>query len=89
MIFCVHQHLSALAPPAPATGPPKTLPRIVAVAAGNPPKALRLCWDERDESLADVSGMMETFRVYEPLRHALKLFRQVTPSLSPRLCRGD
>ena len=57
--------------------PKKTLPRIVAVAAGDKPKTLRIRWDKRDESLVDVSGLIETFRVYEPLRHAPDLFRQV------------
>ena len=56
--------------------PRKTLPRIVAVAAGNKPMTLRIRWDKGDESLVDVSGMIETFRVYEPLRHSPKLFRQ-------------
>jgi DNA-binding transcriptional regulator YiaG len=59
------------------TMPKKTLPRIVAVAAGDKPKTLRIRWDKRDESLVDVSGLIETFRVYEPLRHAPDLFRQV------------
>jgi DNA-binding transcriptional regulator YiaG len=57
--------------------PKKTLPRIVAVAAGDKPKTLRIRWDKGDESLVDVSGLIETFRVYEPLRHAPDLFRQV------------
>jgi len=56
--------------------PRKTLPRVVAVAAGNKPMTLRIRWDKGDESLVDVSGMIETFRVYEPLRHSPKLFRQ-------------
>jgi DNA-binding transcriptional regulator YiaG len=56
--------------------PRKTLPRVVAVAAGNKPMTLRVRWDKGDESLVDVSGMIETFRVYEPLRHSPKLFRQ-------------
>jgi len=56
--------------------PKKTLPRVVAVAAGNKPMTLRVRWDKGDESLVDVSGLIETFRVYEPLRHSPKLFRQ-------------
>ena len=56
--------------------PKKTLPRIVAVTPGNKPMTLRVRWDKGDENL-DVSGMIETFRVYEPLRHSSKLFRQV------------
>jgi DNA-binding transcriptional regulator YiaG len=57
--------------------PKKTLPRIVSVAAGNKPLTLRVRWDKGDESLVEVSGMIETFRVYEPLRHSQDLFRQV------------
>jgi Protein of unknown function (DUF2442) len=59
--------------PAPADA---ALPRVVAVAAGNKPMTLRIRWDKGDESLVDVSGLIETFRVYEPLRHSPKLFRQ-------------
>ena len=58
------------------TMPKKTLPRIVAVASGDKPMTLRIRWDKGDESLVDVSGMIETFRVYEPLRHSPDLFRQ-------------
>jgi hypothetical protein len=57
--------------------PKKTLPRIVAVAPGNEPTTLRVRWDKGDESLVNVSGVIENFRVYEPLRHAPELFRQV------------
>ena len=57
--------------------PKKTLPRIVAVTSGNKPMTLRVRWDKGDETLVDVSGMIETFRVYEPLRHSPDLFRQV------------
>jgi DNA-binding transcriptional regulator YiaG len=57
--------------------PKKTLPCIVSVAAGNKPLTLRIRWDKGDESLVDVSGMIETFRVFAPLRHSPDLFRQV------------
>ncbi len=57
--------------------PKKTLPRIVAVAPGNKPMTLRIRWDKGDETLVDASGMIESFRVYEPLRRSMKLFRQV------------
>lgn len=56
--------------------PKKTLPRIVSVAAGDKPMTLRLRWDKGGESLVDVSGVVGTFRVYEPLRRAPELFRQ-------------
>ena len=48
--------------------PNKVLPRIVAVSADKKPLTLRIHWDKADESSVDVSGLVETFRVYEPLR---------------------
>ncbi len=55
--------------------PKKILPRIVAVTADK--KLLTLCirWDRGDESRVDVSGLIEAFRVYEPLRRSQHLFR--------------
>jgi DNA-binding XRE family transcriptional regulator len=53
------------------------LPRIVAVTAGEQPMTLHIRWDKGEESLIDVSGMVQSFRVYEPLRRSPKLFRQV------------
>jgi DNA-binding XRE family transcriptional regulator len=50
--------------------PKKTLPRIVAVAADKRPLTLRIRWDRGEESVVDVSGLVETFRVYEPLRRS-------------------
>jgi hypothetical protein len=34
-------------------------------------------WDRGDESTIDLSGLIETFRVYAPLRASSELFRQV------------
>jgi DNA-binding transcriptional regulator YiaG len=57
--------------------PKKTLPRIVAVSADKKkPSTLRIRWDKADESVVDVSGLVETFRVYEPLRRSPELFAQ-------------
>ena len=57
--------------------PKKTLPRIVAVSADKKkPLTLRIRWDKPDESVVDVSGLIETFRVYEPLRRSPELFAQ-------------
>ncbi len=53
------------------------LPRIVAVAADKKPLTLRIRWDKGDEAEVDVSGLIETFRVYEPLRCSPELFAQV------------
>jgi DNA-binding XRE family transcriptional regulator len=56
--------------------PKKTLPRLAAVAPGAEPMTLRLRWDKGDEQIVDISGMIETFRVYEPLRRSPELFRR-------------
>lgn len=56
--------------------PRKVLPRIVAVAAGKQPMTLRVRWDNGTERLIDLSGMIQSFRVYAPLRGSLDLFRQ-------------
>jgi Protein of unknown function (DUF2442) len=57
--------------------PRKILPRIAAVTPGGQPMTLRISWDKGEESLVDVSGMIENFRVYMPLRQSPELFRQV------------
>lgn len=56
--------------------PKRTLPRIVAVAPGNDPMTLRVRWDKGGEDLVNVASVIETFRVYEPLRRSPELFRQ-------------
>jgi hypothetical protein len=38
---------------------------------------LRILWENGGESLVDVPGLVETFRVYAPLRNSPKLFREV------------
>jgi hypothetical protein len=57
--------------------PKRILPRIVAVTADERPLTLRIGWDKGDESRVDVSGLIETFRVSEPLRRSKDLFRRV------------
>ncbi len=57
--------------------PKKILPRIIAVTAENKPPTLCIRWDNGDESRVDVSGLIATFRVYEPLRRSRDLFRRV------------
>jgi hypothetical protein len=57
------------------------LPRIVAVTPGEQPFTLRIRWARGGESLVDVSGMIGTFRVYEPLRQSPALFREVRAGL--------
>jgi DNA-binding XRE family transcriptional regulator len=57
--------------------PRKILPRIVAASAGRKPFTLHIRWDNGDENQVDVSGLIETFRVYEPLRASPDLFREI------------
>jgi len=57
--------------------PKKVLPRIAAVTPGDEPLTLRVRWDKCDESLIDVSGMIESFKLYAPLRHSPELFQQL------------
>ena len=52
-------------------------PRIAAVSADRKPLTLRIRWDKGGESRVDVSGLVATFRVYEPLRRSPALFAQV------------
>ena len=57
--------------------PRKVLPRIVAIAPGRKRATLRVEWDSGDERMIDVSGMIENFRVYAPLRKSPERFRRV------------
>jgi DNA-binding XRE family transcriptional regulator len=57
--------------------PRKPLPRIAEVTAGQQPFTLRIRWDKGGESLVDVSGLIQSFRVYTPLRRSPQRFRQV------------
>ena len=57
--------------------PRKTLPRIAFVAADKKPLTLLIRWEKSGESRVDVSGLIKTFRVYEPLRRSPELFRSV------------
>jgi hypothetical protein len=57
--------------------PRKTLPRILAVSPGEQPMTLRVRWDNRKESVIDVSGMIQSFRIYAPLRQSPELFGKV------------
>jgi DNA-binding transcriptional regulator YiaG len=57
--------------------PKKTLPRIAAVCADKKPLTLRITWDTGRENRVDVSGLVATFRAYEPLRRSRKLFGSV------------
>jgi hypothetical protein len=57
--------------------PRKVLPRIVSVQSGAQPMSLRVRWDTGVENLIDISGMVETYWVYAPLRQSSRLFQQV------------
>ena len=54
-----------------------TIPRIIAVSAVERPNTLHVRWVSGDESLVDLSWLVETFRAYAPLRQSAELFRQV------------
>jgi hypothetical protein len=53
------------------------LPRIVAVVPGEEPMTLRIRWDTGAETLVDLSGIIQSFRPYAPLRRSPELFRRV------------
>ena len=57
--------------------PKKTLPRINSVSIGSKPLTLQIRWDKGDESNVDLSGLIETFAVYKPLRNSPALFAAV------------
>jgi Protein of unknown function (DUF2442) len=58
--------------------PKRHLPRIAEVAPGKrPPLSLRILWENGDRSIVDVSGLIESFRLYAPLRKSAERFRQV------------
>ena len=57
--------------------PKKFLPRIVSVMAGERPCTVCVGWERGGETLVDVTGLIETFKVYAPLRQSAALFRQV------------
>ena len=57
--------------------PKKTLPRMMAVVADKQPLTLRIQWKGGGESCVDVSGLVNTFRVYEPLGASPDFFRKV------------
>lgn len=57
--------------------PRKTIPPIASVAADRKPLTLRVTWQNGEESRVDVSGLIDTFRVFKPLRRSQVLFRTV------------
>ncbi len=57
--------------------PKKPLPRILSVTADTRPMTLRIEWARGGESRVDVSSVIQTFRVYTPLRHDPALFARV------------
>ena len=57
--------------------PRKALPRIVSVVPGKKPFMLRVRWDTGDDTPVDVSGLINSFRFYAPLRENRGLFRRV------------
>jgi len=64
---------------AEAKAPAPTEPEALAAAATTDaaPMTLRVRWDNGEESRVDVSGMIESFRVYAPLRQSPDIFSKV------------
>jgi hypothetical protein len=54
--------------------PRKTLPRIAGVKPGADPLTLDISWAGGGDSRVDVSGMVDAFAVYAPLREDAALF---------------
>jgi DNA-binding XRE family transcriptional regulator len=57
--------------------PRKPLPRIAEVAPGDEPMTLHIRWVGGGENVVDVAGMIQSFRIYAPLRHSAELFQTV------------
>jgi hypothetical protein len=57
--------------------PTKPLPRIVSVVPAAKPLTLRIRWDNGSQTLVNVSGPVNTYRFYAPLREQEPLFRRV------------
>jgi len=57
--------------------PKKSLPRIINVSTTATQNNLRISWKNGEESIIDVSELIDTFRVYAPLRQSPDLFNQV------------
>ena len=58
--------------------PKKILPRIRDVAAVAGRYVLQVRWANGEETRVDVSGIIENFRIYAPLRDDPKQFRQIS-----------
>jgi len=56
--------------------PRKVLPRIESVAARSKPLTLRIRWNTGDDTPVDVTGIVDSFRLYSPLRNDPELFCQ-------------
>ena len=57
--------------------PDDILPRIAAVSVGAAPLTLDVRWRHGDQTLLDVSNIVNAFRLYAPLRHDAALFATV------------
>lgn len=57
--------------------PKKILPRVASVSVGNQPFTLNILWSQGGRDTVDISAQIETFRLYEPLRHDPMLFQSV------------
>jgi hypothetical protein len=53
------------------------LPRILFVTPADKPLTLRIGWDNSKDTLVDISGLVNAYRVYAPLRENEELFTRV------------
>jgi hypothetical protein len=58
--------------------PKKSLPRILSVEPMDKPYTLSIHWDKgNQQSVINVSGLLESFKVYAPLKASPELFQSV------------
>src|SRR5947208_941201 len=55
----------------------KSLPRIASVIPAAKPLTLRIRWDEGKDTLVNVSGPVNAYRFYRPLRENEESFKRV------------
>jgi DNA-binding XRE family transcriptional regulator len=57
--------------------PRKTPPLIKSVTSGDKPLSLKIVWQNGEQSTIDVSGQVNAYKVFGPLRNSTTLFSKV------------
>ncbi len=57
--------------------PKRIHPRILAVSADTKPLTLQVTWDRGQQTMIDVSALINSFAIFRPLRTSPELFGQV------------